>query len=594
MSDRKPSRGDIVSRLPIETLADLRDAIAADPVLGPRQKEARRSALQTFCKKWLRKEPAAVPADFRAVKRELARLRPTLNDVSEGRFANVASLINRSFLSFRKDLIDTRKTTLLPAWRRLFSEVGGTTLRYACSRFARWCSVNNIQPAQVDQAVADRYAADLAERMLAAKPRQAYVSMCRGWNAAAEGHPLLWPQVRLDPGDRRKAYILPREQIDAGFHADLEHMLARFCSKLDPIEGFRKPYEPGTINELRRILQRLYTVAVTHHCPTPTIAALADLVSLDVVRSILGYYIERFGNENTRSAGKYAHFLYVVAKYWVKATEADLDILQRFRTTLKPPAAGMTEKNRAVLRLFDDERIDRLLYQGANAFAEFNRLAQPRHRHALALQHAFAIELLIAAPVRSQNLASICLSRHLVWGRNGRQETVHLVFPATEVKNDQDLEFCLRHRLVEMLKVYLAEARPLLADAGNNYLFPGEGLGHKGQGLLSKQITEAAKKAVGVRVTAHQFRHLLGYIYLKENPGAHEVVRRFLGHKRIETTIKFYAGMEQDAAIAHVDRFMEARRQRIVRPRAKRKRLSSSSREKGKGPSRPGPRSRST
>ena len=152
----------------------------------------------------------------------------------------------------------------------------------------------------------------------------------------------------------------------------------------------------------------------------------------------------------------------------------------------------------------------------------------------------------------------------------GDHETWHLIFPASEVKNDQNLEFRLPQRVIDILKVYLDRARPLLAEEGNDFLFPGQGPRHKGVGLLSKQIAETAKKKLGVRVTGHQFRHLIGFIFLKDHPGGHEVVRRFLGHKRIETTIAFYAGMEQEAAIEHLDRTLEARRQRIVRPRAKR------------------------
>ena len=347
-------------------------------------------------------------------------------------------------------------------------------------------------------------------------------------------------------------------------------MLARFSSKLDSVDGFRRPYEAKTIAELRRIMERLYTVAVQHHQPSPTLTSLADLVQLDVVRSILGYYLERFGSENTRSAGKYAHFLYVVAKYWVKVSEDDLKALHKHRKVLKPPATGMTDKNRAMLRLFDDERIQGLLSQGQEALATFNRTKSPRQCDALALQLACAIELQTAAPLRPQNLASICLSRHLVWGRDGKHETLHLVFPAVEVKNDTDLEFRLPPRVIDILKAYLARARPLLAEHGNDYLFPGEALRHKGPGLLSKQIAQTMLRAVGVRATGHQFRHLIGYIYLKDNPGGHEVVRRFLGHKHIETTIAFYAGMEQEAAIELLDRAIEARRQRIVQPHARR------------------------
>jgi hypothetical protein len=96
-------------------------------------------------------------------------------------------------------------------------------------------------------------------------------------------------------------------------------------------------------------------------------------VRVDAVRSILGHYLDRFGTENTKSVGKYAQFLFIVAKYWVKAAQADLDVLRKHRTVLKPPVTGMTDKNRAMLRVFDGERIKRLLGQGEEALATFRR-----------------------------------------------------------------------------------------------------------------------------------------------------------------------------------------------------------------------------
>lgn len=172
-----------------------------------------------------------------------------------------------------------------------------------------------------------------------------------------------------------------------------------------------------------------------------------------------------------------------------------------------------------MLRQFEDDgRIDLLLAQGERALATFTRLSGPRVPDALTLQSAFAMELLLAAPVRPQNLVSIALSRHLVWGREGNRDTAHLVFPASEVKNDADLEFRLPRRVIDLLQVYVAKARPLLTAAGNDFLFPGQGQRYKGPGVLSKQIAAAAIRILGVRVTGHQFRHLVGYVYLRENP----------------------------------------------------------------------------
>ena len=42
-------------------------------------------------------------------------------------------------------------------------------------------------------------------------------------------------------------------------------------------------------------------------------------------------------------------------------------------------------------------------------------------------------------------------------------------------------------------------------------------------------------------------------IYLDRNPGGHEVIRRVLGHRSINTTTSFYTGFETAAAVRHFD-----------------------------------------
>ena len=51
----------------------------------------------------------------------------------------------------------------------------------------------------------------------------------------------------------------------------------------------------------------------------------------------------------------------------------------------------------------------------------------------------------------------------------------------------------------------------------------------------------------------HQFRHLAGYLYLRQYPGGHEAVRALLGHHSIATTTQAYAGMEGIAAARAYD-----------------------------------------
>jgi site-specific recombinase XerD len=56
-----------------------------------------------------------------------------------------------------------------------------------------------------------------------------------------------------------------------------------------------------------------------------------------------------------------------------------------------------------------------------------------------------------------------------------------------------------------------------------------------------------------LRVNPHLFRHVTAKLYLDQNPGSYEVVRRVLGHRSIDTTTAFYTGLETSAAVRHFD-----------------------------------------
>jgi len=100
-----------------------------------------------------------------------------------------------------------------------------------------------------------------------------------------------------------------------------------------------------------------------------------------------------------------------------------------------------------------------------------------------------------------------------------------------------------------MLGIYLRVFHPRLCREENGWLFPGEFEGHKTKGTLSGQIIDRIVKALGIRVTPHQFRHLAAAFILEKDPANYEFVRRVLGHKNLQTTINFYVGLETVDAV---------------------------------------------
>ena len=155
-----------------------------------------------------------------------------------------------------------------------------------------------------------------------------------------------------------------------------------------------------------------------------------------------------------------------------------------------------------------------------------------------------AVAIETAAPVRASNLAAIRLGENLI--KPGGPDTPYwLVFPDYDVKNRVDLEFPLNASVTAIIDEYVHEFRPtLLLGSNDDLLFPGASGGHKDAHHFGNQITARVEKVTGLRITLHQFRHAAAAIYLKHRPGDYETVRRILGHRSVQTTIRFYCSLE--------------------------------------------------
>jgi integrase len=279
---------------------------------------------------------------------------------------------------------------------------------------------------------------------------------------------------------------------------------------------------------------------------------LPAMLAPDVAARGLQYLIERNADASSVHISNLADFLPTLARRLDMPAEV-VGKLRLMQKKLKIVRHGMTSRNREALRAFDDPKAVRALVNlPARIWADVRTSGRRGHREAKLIQTALAIGLLLNGPVRIKNLASIEVDRHLVQvsGRDAR--SVHLRFPANEVKNANELEFPLQPALIEMLDAYLRDWRPLLSDETSVFLFPGKQAGkHKGTGPLSAQIKEVVHAYTRLDMPAHRFRHAVGKIYLDRNPGQYEVVRQLLGHQDRKTTNSFYTGAESASAARH-------------------------------------------
>ena len=253
---------------------------------------------------------------------------------------------------------------------------------------------------------------------------------------------------------------------------DVSRYLDRLAGRdlLDEL-AFR-PVRPATLR-LREYQLRQFASALVQRGRDPaSLTCLHDIVEPSAFKEGLRYLLERRGGKSTRTVVDIATALKAVARHHVQVDAQHLAGMAAVIGRLHTPSGGLTSRNRARLRPLDDPQIALALVQlPAKLLALAEREPRPKRAARLA-QTAVMIEILLMAPLRISNLASLDIERHLVRpSRSG--QAVHIVIEGSEVKNAQPLEFPLPPQSVALLERYLTAFRPTLAADGGTALFPG-------------------------------------------------------------------------------------------------------------------------
>lgn len=541
------------------TLADVLAAIATAD-LTPRRRHDMASAVRSVAR-LLEREPTELPAVPRLLAHRLAKIAPAAHGIAKPRWNNIRWLL-RASLALRVSVAPGRQLGgMTPEWQALWRQTSSRRIKSGASRFMRFCSSEKIGPGEVNAAAFERYAESL-ENSLLESPAGTLSATRSAWTWARAEVPG-WPDATLPAAPRREdIYILPWST----FPASLRHEVAAWCNHLagrDALGAFdfleeaaRRPLRPETLaNREHRV--RAFASTLVHRGRDPaSLGSLADLVELDALKEGLRYLLDDRHLKPGPGIIQYAYLIKIIAKHWVRVSPEHLAgisaVLRNLEARRETKRGGLTETNRRRLRAFDDpDNVRTLICLPERLFALADRMPLGV-RAAVLAQTALAIELLLVAPVRIGNLASIDLERHLL--RPGRsREKLHLVFEAWEVKNDQELEYPLEGITVALLKRYLTEYRPRLAPPGSTALFPRRDGGAKKRDVLGPRISRVIFEHTELRVNPHLFRHLTSKLYLDAHPGEYGVPQRVLGHKRLATTMNSYTGSETAAAVRQFD-----------------------------------------
>jgi integrase len=538
-------------RLP--TFADLIERIGADKNLPLRTRQNWSWALRAIARV-AEKQPTAVPAHPEFLRKLLDGAAPASLGMSHAAWNNPRSLAGKVLQWAGVIAMPGHyQAPFSPAWQELWAKLpSGTTLSFQLSRLFHYASAQAIEPDDVNDEVLGAFYLALVGESIVRDPHEIYRGAIKSWNNATE-RITGWPQQRLNFKKRRKIFSLPWAAFPQTFAADVEAYLHRAAGLDLGDDHFTRAQRPRTLATRRAQLRLFASALVRSGITAESLVDLRTMLSPEVAAQGLQFLVTRNNGRSSVQISNIALFLATLATR-LDMSEEIVARLRRFAGKLKVTQHGMTPRNREALRAFDDQiAVAALLDVPRRVLREVLKGSRRGYREAKLVQSALAVEMLLNAPVRIQNLASINLERHLLEvGTRGGRRAVHLLFPAAEVKNENDLEFPLMPESVELLDRYLLHWRPLLLTSPSPFLFPGKRPDRpKGNGMLSMQIRKLVHDLTRLDMPAHRFRHAVAKIFLDRNPGQYEVVRQLLGHKDIKTTISFYAGAESASAARH-------------------------------------------
>ena len=385
------------------TLQTVLDRLSRHRGLTPSRQRDLRSAVTSFAK-LNDQPPAAIPLDLGAIRHSLDKIVPARAKISRKRWANLRSDLAAAIdAAGLRPMLKTTGIELDQTWRPLLAGPDQRIAR-ALSQFAHWASLRQIAPQAVDDAVLDRFITELESPSLVRKLRYLRALVAKRWNDLA----VCQPGVR--PVTVRGQRVLKRVlwgQLPASFCDEVERYLL-WASMPDPLadDARARALSPRTLRPQREHIHSAASAAVAAGMPIGRLTSLAMLVEPDMFRIVLRQLWQQDGRKLSAYTHGIAITLTAVAWEWVKAPAETITTLKTLRKRLGALPSGLTAKNQAFLLSVDDPRVLAGLVQLPDQlWHQARRLNSPYAF--LALQTALAIDILIHAPARVQNLSAI-------------------------------------------------------------------------------------------------------------------------------------------------------------------------------------------
>jgi integrase len=547
----------------VRTLADLLSLLDQSGLAGTRRRDMV-SAVKRICE-MSETMPASVPAQPLHLRELLSRIRPAAHGVTAKSYSNLRSLLAAVLqLAGAIDSLGRGSARRHPEWGPLLEAIAGDRrLSNGLATFANWCGSQHISPGKVSDTTVQQFLAWLEARTLQPKPRDLVRRVPKLWNEASTNFGS-WPAVKLAIlSFKVPSRHLNWSELSPSFQQDATAYLALRANPDLFDERPEAPKRPLAATTLRQQREHLRLAASILLRNGEAIAALADLVKPERFKKVLRYYHNQAHRKPNAFVVALAKTLIQVAQYHIGAMSTEVGELKRLAGNLPAVPNDLTDKNKALLRQLESERVRAKLHFLPEQLMEdvASDLERDRVRFVDA-QVAIAIDILLATPLRPQNLSALSWRDNLSEPNGPRGQLVlHVAARHTKTKR-QDIITEVPDDVSRRLRWYRRHVMQRVGADLNGHLFVTESGRRKRQETISKQITDALAKHIGIHMTPHQFRHFGATSYLERHPEDFETARAILGHAWTKTT-RIYAGSSSRRASRAYNQHLLAQRQAL-------------------------------
>ena len=543
--------------------------------LNPTRRRDTVSAVKRLCE-MAGTTPAAVPAEPTFLRGMLSAILPAAHGISAKSYSNLRSVLGAALqLAGVVDPLGRGDGRRHPVWAPLLETIADDKrLSNGLAAFGNWCAGQDISPNRVDDVAVQRFLIWLEAKTLYPKPRDLVRRVPNVWNQASVKIPS-WPSIKLTTlSFKAPTKRLTWEDLSPSLQRDVEAYLAL---RAEPDLFDERPNAPrrplaGTTLRQQREHLRLAASVLTENGEAGAITSLADLVRPKSFKAILSYYHAQANAEPNAFVIGLATTLIQVARYRTHATAKKVRELKQLAAKLPQLPFDLTSKNKGLLRQLESQRLRaKLLFLPEQLTAKVAKALEGGRVRLVDAEVAVAIDILLAIPLRPQNLSSLHWQHHFSEPNGSRGPLVlHIAARHTKTKR-QDITVEVPDDVARRLRWYRRHVLPRLGADANGYLFVTKKGSKKSQATLTQQIIEAIGRHIGIHMTPHQFRHFAAASYLEQHPEDFETARSILGHGWSKTT-RIYVGSSSRRASRAYNQFLFEQREelKLKRPRKKR------------------------